>query len=168
MQAQWTDPQSVAEQESLRSPHAGEVDDLNDNEDEVFEDAPVSVEEEREEEIEIQKQFREKGFVFGRWVDRVVDTLLMFEEDGDEDFSASTSQIGEDEGVVRGVRLTESSGDGESEEDGGKKSGERVEIRGVKVEGDALHDMEAAPENPESVWEDVKWFGRLVWGTPVV
>lgn len=75
-----------------------------------------------------------KGFGLGRWVDGVVDVFLKLEEDEPEpDLEAGEPR--------RKAQIVE------PEREPDVVSGESIE---------------AAPDRPRGIWEDVQWFGRVV------
>jgi hypothetical protein len=116
-------------------------------------------EDEKQDEAEIQRAVRERGFGVGRWVDGVVDAFLRLDDnDSDEERDL---EVGLPEEILHSnskqapaeLRTTREG------EDGRKSSADESSGH---VSDDAI---EPAPTHPTSVWEDVAWFGRLVFRT---
>jgi hypothetical protein len=99
-------------------------------------------------EEEVKREIRKSG-VMGRWFDGIVDAMLMLEgENGEADFFD-----GQEQGKV--------AFDDESQEAQDQARGEEVSADGSK--GDLKEaDIETPPEQPQGVWDDVKWWGRVV------
>jgi hypothetical protein len=116
-------------------------------------------EDEKQDEVEIQRAVRERGFGVGRWVDGVVDAFLRLDDnDSDEERDL---EVGIPEGIPHNnseQAPAESRATGEGK-DGPKSS---TDESSGHVSDDA---MEPAPAHPASVWEDVAWFSRLVFKT---
>jgi hypothetical protein len=110
--------------------------------------------EEEEEEREIKRAVRARGFGLGRWVDGVIDVFLMMDGGDDEDGESEESKHGELDDGQAGLTEPTDAGRGA---DGITDLGDDLE----SSEG----EMEPAPEGGESIWEDVSWFGRLVLRT---
>lgn len=111
--------------------------------------------EETQDEVDVQRAVREGGFGVGVWFDNVVDVFLKLEDGDDEEaFEAGMS----------GAEVLPKS----HEEDGNADSftqQAQQRTRGTTNEVSAHFSedsMEAAPEDPKSVWDDVAWFSRLV------
>lgn len=99
-------------------------------------------------EEEVRREIKKTG-VMGKWFDGVMDAFLMLEDgDGEGDFFDDKD---EDE-----KRRTMSNA---AEE--GTASGSAPKTGGDDVDGKAI-DVEAPPDQPQGVWDDVKWLGRLV------
>lgn len=105
-----------------------------------------------DEEKEIQKVVRARGFGFGKWVDGIVDVFLKM-DDADEDEAEDKLDNTDHENATFGT-----------EED---KDNEPLKRLNKEEEENLASDdeMEPAPQNPKSVWEDLAWFGRLVLRT---
>ena len=84
-----------------------------------------------EDEKDVRDALRKRGFVMGRWLDGVIDSLIMLEPEIDLEVSQEEPNV-------------------ESAPDTASVSGESIE---------------EPPERPRSVWDDVRWFGRVVGRT---
>jgi Protein of unknown function (DUF3984) len=100
-----------------------------------------------DDEREVQQAVRSRGFGVGQWIDGVVDVFLKMDE-GDEDQPESTPEQTHLEGQ-------------EAEDRGQDEKSTREERDDLESDD----DMEPAPANPKSRWEDVSWFARLVLRT---
>ena len=116
-------------------------------------------EREKEAEAEVQKAVKERGFGVGRWVDGLVDVFLKIDEDEEErDLEVGLPSRDDDVATQEADKAAPSRrAEGEPNKTGG------AEGSGHTSSSD--DSIEAAPENPKSVWEDVAWFGRLVLRT---
>jgi Protein of unknown function (DUF3984) len=103
-----------------------------------------------DEEEEIQQAVRARGFGLGKWVDGVVDVFLKMDDADDDE-----SEVKQEKSNAEAVTMPE-------DEDKLKCLSEQCSREGM---GDLVSDdeMEPAPPNPKTVWEDIAWFGRLVW-----
>ena len=114
------------------------VDELEeDSEDEYFGDRYGMLDFERQFDSEDENDVREAvqhGFSLGKWMDGLVDVLLKLDEDEEQDL-----EIGLPKEVVI--------------EDPPVKSD-------TSVESECL--IEAPLERPQGVWDDVRWFGRVI------
>jgi hypothetical protein len=113
--------------------------------------------EEKEDEVEVQRAVKEGGFRLGKWVDGVVDALLRLDDEEEPDLEVGIPSATEP--VVRNDQ-PEGTLDAQTEEQTEEKR---------PVDESESHDsddaMEPAPAHPTSVWEDVAWFSRLVFRT---
>lgn len=177
MQPNWTDPitqaEALAETEiDLQSIYQSADEDLfSDVDDGTLDD---EYQDAKEAEREIQAQVKAgRGFILGRWVDNVVDTLLMLEDEGDgdqldndddSDNRAGQARLRKEVAQEERQDLDASSGARTGTKVAGRQDAAEVE----ETETDPLADMETPPENPTSVWDDVKYVGKLIWNTPVL
>jgi len=112
----------------------------------------------RQDEADVKRAVREGGFTIGRWVDGVVDAFLRL-DDNEEDRDLEVGLPARSETVLKGEELEARSIpqiDGQTEEK------PPPDDSSGHVSDDAI---EPAPVHPASVWEDVAWFGRLVFRT---
>jgi hypothetical protein len=144
----WADKETRAEAEIAASLSSDLADDLDDGDpygvldfDDHFE--PFDSEDEAEMRRELAKSR------LGRFFDGVVDVFLSFEDEIPDWESEGRSQRGSEttprelEDGLQGESTTKS------------KSNDDLEPL-------AAEQVEAPPERPVGVWDDVKWFGRLV------
>lgn len=105
-----------------------------------------------DEEREIKQAVQARGFGLGKWVDGVVDVFLKM-DDADED----ELEVKNDRQDVEATTFPrdESKGDDLS----------AISNRPEMDEFASDDEMEPAPRNPKSVWEDLAWFGRLILRT---
>lgn len=84
-----------------------------------------------DDEKDVRDALRKRGFIMGRWIDGVIDSLMMLEPEPELD-------IGQDE--------------------------QKVDFapENVSTSGEII---EEPPDMPKSVWDDVRWFGRVVGRT---
>jgi hypothetical protein len=112
----------------------------------------------RQDEAEVQRAVKEGGFGVGRWVDGVVDALLRLDDNEDErDLEAGIPSASE---TV--LKSDEPDGGVIPQADGTAGEKPPLDESSGHVSDDA---MEPAPAHPASAWEDVAWFGRLVFRT---
>lgn len=123
----------------------------------------------KSEEQELQKQVRHSAFGIGKWVDGWVDALLQIGDDHDDevDRSVNASPLreksqAENEGE-RGPRSQGNAGEQGNVESVVQRRGEEQQVQSP---GDGS-PRESAPKDPASVWEDVRWLGRVVWDTAI-
>ncbi|KAL9617160.1 MAG: hypothetical protein Q9160_008014 [Pyrenula sp. 1 TL-2023] len=117
----------------------------------------------KSDEQELREQVRSKGFGIGKWVDGWVDALLKVGEDQED---------GGDAGLVH----AENPPVEEKQATPGTKS-ISLDLRKENREPESVESSEhapscprdspkdSAPQNAETMWEDVKWLGNLVWDT---
>ena len=107
----------------------------NEEEDEFFRDrygmVDFTTQFDSDDEKEVRDALRKKGFLMGRWIDGVVDSLMMLEPEPELEIGHDTPKV-------------------EFAPDNTSISGESIE---------------EPPERPKSVWDDVRWFGRVVGRT---
>ena len=149
MQPDWADSQTQAEiAASLEREFSQELDDdglgLVLDDDGNHHDYDLG-----NEEREIQAAVHARGFRLGRWMDGLVDVFLQI-DDGEAE-AAQEEECGLDDAPPA------------SEEEPQEAS----DVAESPREGEILSedDMEPAPQNPKSMWEDMAWFGRLVLRT---
>lgn len=142
----WADRESRAEAEIAASLSSELADDLDDGDpygvldfDDHFE--PFDSEDEAEMRRELAKSR------LGRWFDGVVDVFLNLEEEIPDLESEARSQ--------KGSQTTPRELEDGRQVDHASKSNDDLEPL-------AAEQVEAPPEQPQGVWDDVKWFGRLV------
>ena len=107
-----------------------------------------------DEEREIEKAVRGRGFMLGSWVDSVVDAFLKMDETDEDEVEIKYD---------RSDRETVKTPEYESKENA-RTGQSRQEVEDMAPDDDD-DDMESAPKNPKSIWEDLAWFGRLVMRT---
>lgn len=147
--------------------------DLFDHEEDVFEYVTVDggLGEENDngfsgEEQELQKQLGSNAFGIGKWVDGWVDALLQVGDDYEEgdvvgidgERASPTRETDMLEGRSKRADRQEGGGDGTYVKQADADDGDRAEAKGDSP-------RETAPLNPATIWEDVRWLGRLVWDT---
>lgn len=107
----------------------------NEEEDEFFRDrygmVDFTTQFDSDDEKDVRDALRKKGFLMGRWIDGVVDSLMMLEPEPELEVGHVTPKV-------------------EFAPDNASVSGESIE---------------EPPERPKSVWDDVRWFGRVVGRT---
>ena len=107
----------------------------NEEEDEFFRDrygmVDFTTQFDSDDEKDVRDALRKKGFLMGRWIDGVVDSLMMLEPEPELEVGRNTPKV-------------------EFAPDYASVSGESIE---------------EPPERPKSVWDDVRWFGRVVGRT---
>ena len=127
-------------------------------------------------EREIQQSLKlGRGFIFGRWVDNAIDTLLMFEDPTSTSTSADTDDDDDDASTAT-TRTTFSKNNknnstapkNSSSSTGTSTPTSKPTVAFSPDTKDILSDLETAPADPKSRWEDVKYIGRLIWGTPIL
>jgi hypothetical protein len=103
------------------------VDEEEEMEDEFFRDRYGMVDFtgqfDSDDEKDVRDALRKQGFIMGRWIDGVIDSLMMLEPEPEL---------------------------------------EVPKVDFVEVSDDSI---EEPPERPKSVWDDVRWFGRVVGRT---
>ena len=98
-----------------------------------------------EDEAEMKRELAKSRLGLGRWFEGVVDVFLNLEEEFPD------LETGEVEGATpRELEDQRDAGEGMQEK------------REAVVEPLAEGDVEIPPEQSQGVWDDVKWFGRLV------
>ena len=115
-------------------------------------------EDERQDEVEVKRAVKERGFVVGRWVDGVVDAFLKLDDNEEEpDLEVGVPPASE------AVRKAEKGPAGSA---GSEEGDERPKLSADDNSGHVSDDaMEPAPAYPTGVWQDVAWFSRLVFRT---
>ena len=83
-----------------------------------------------DDEKDVRDALRKRGFIMGRWIDGVIDSLMMLEPEPE-------LEVGQDRKV--------------------DFAPENVSV--------SSESIEEPPERPKSVWDDVRWFGRVVGRT---
>lgn len=83
-----------------------------------------------DDEKDVRDALRKRGFIMGRWIDGVIDSLMMLEPEPE-------AEVDQDRKV--------------------DFARENVSVSGESIE--------EPPEKPKSVWDDVRWFGRVVGRT---
>lgn len=107
-----------------------------------------------DDERQVEQAVRARGFRLGRWVDGVIDVFLKLDEAEDDDLETKYDKP--DRGAVTAPN------------DDIKKNDHPEQTSSQKADDmDSDDGMEPAPQNPKSVWEDLAWFGRLVWRTAI-
>ena len=113
---------------------------------------------EKQDEADVQRALKTRGFGIGKWVDGVVDVFLKLEDDDDDQEVELSKPDPKDE-----------AGTHEQEEDApsSTKGPQQTQRNTAPENTDQTSDdsIEAAPEDPKSVWDDVAWFSRLVLRT---
>jgi Protein of unknown function (DUF3984) len=105
-----------------------------------------------DEEKEIEQAVRARGFGIGRWVDGVVDVFLKMDD------------VDEEEMDMKQERLDHESVTTTKEEN--QQNSRPAQLALQELDDVASDDeIEPPPQNPKSVWEDLAWFGRLVFRT---
>lgn len=113
-----------------------------------FEDQADEAEDERE----VQKAVRARGFGVGRWVDSVVDVFLQMDDVEEDDLVVEQEALHQ-QGVLPSSEET-------------KDIRQSAQSGSPGIDELASDDgMEPAPQNPKTIWEDLAWFGRLVFKT---
>jgi len=105
-----------------------------------------------DDEREIEQAVQARGFRIGKWVDGVIDVFLKMDEADDDELEVKPESANHEAITV-------------SKE--GSKTTDHAEQSGRQAMNDmgSDDDMEPAPQNPKSVWEDLAWFGRLILRT---
>jgi hypothetical protein len=116
-------------------------------------------EDEKQDEAEIQRAVRERGFGVGRWVDGVVDALLRLDDNDSEE--ERDLEVGIPEAIPHN-NSEQAPAESHTTRDGKDGPKSSPDESSGHVSDDA---MEPAPAHPTSVWEDVAWFSRLVFRT---
>lgn len=113
----------------------------------------------KQDEADVQRAVRERGFGVGRWVDGIVDVFLKLEGDDAEEE--------QDAHVVDHIPGAEAdSGTQEQSEDATEGLQQSRRKMTTESTGQGADDsIEPAPENPKSAWDDIAWFSRLVLRT---
>lgn len=107
-----------------------------------------------EDERQVEQAVRAGGFRLGRWVDGVVDVFLKMDEADEDDLDIKHAKP-----EIEAVTATN---------DDIKKNDHPEQSGGQTVDDmDSDDGMEPAPQNPKSIWEDLAWFGRLIWRTAI-
>ena len=101
----------------------------------------------RGDEIELRRQVKTRGFFVGRWFDEAIDSLLRFEDGLDENPSVKEKQ-----------QVLDKSEEGDKCQGTSKDTSKHIEI------SEPAHSDDV-PHQPSSTWEDVRWFGRVLWDT---
>jgi hypothetical protein len=164
------DSQASGSREWWRGDRYGAVDfagQFDDEEDEDDDDVDGG-----SDEADVRKALRQRGGFggVGKWVDGLVDVFLKLDhedDDGDEDADRDleTGVVVKDDDEDRVVPPPPPGTVGEEEEGASQPKAERVVVDEGSEEDDDSLSMEAAPANPQSVWEDMAWLGRLVLRT---
>ena len=158
MKADWVDSQTQAEiAAELEGELAAELDDAelySNGEEEYWREnrydmLDFEAQRDSDDEREVQKAVKERGFRLGRWVDHVVDAFLKLGEDDEDERDLE-------------VGTEPKKDDAQTEESDEVPTKREKEVSEGSVEED---DIEPAPDNPKTIWEDVAWFGRLVLQT---
>jgi hypothetical protein len=124
--------------EDIRPEWVGEevAEELENEEDEFFRDRYGMVDFtnqfDSDDEKDVRDALRKRGFIMGRWIDGVIDSLMMLEPEPEPEL-----------------------------EDGPEPKVDFVP-ENASVSGESV---EEPPERPKSVWDDVRWFGRVVGRT---
>ena len=105
-----------------------------------------------DDERQVEQAVRARSFRLGRWVDGVIDVFLKLDE-ADE----NESEIKYDKPDREAATTTNDDINDHPEQSSCQKVDDM----------DSDDGMEPAPQNPKSVWEDLAWFGTLVWRTAI-
>ncbi|RMZ89409.1 hypothetical protein DV736_g3365, partial [Chaetothyriales sp. CBS 134916] len=142
----WADPESQAEIAArVAAELADEIDDSDPYGMLDFEEQ-IDIELDSEDEREVR---RELMAGHNGWFDGVIDVLLRIEDEyPDPELGQTVDQLRtrRGEGVVAGRVVT----------------GQQLQGQLQKEEVLADDQVEAPPDHPQSMWDDVKWFGRLL------
>ncbi|KKY23921.1 hypothetical protein UCRPC4_g02734 [Phaeomoniella chlamydospora] len=173
VQPNWTDPAIQAE--ALASQR--ESDSSSDTTSEDSESESSEMEQEAEREI-TQQMKAGRGFIFGRWVDGLVDTLLMFEEEeeeNDEEDDNETNTNNTNHNIQDKTKSQTSQQSNVTIQDRQKpnpqtatKSNNLSSSSSTTDPSESDSNIPPAPENPKSIWEDVKYAGKLIFSTPIL
>lgn len=123
----------------------------------------------KSEEQHLREQVRSKGFGIGKWVDGWVDALLKVGEDQEEE----GGDLGLEQRKKSPSREEQDGPDAKGRSTDLRKENERLESIGSSNVPEQAHrrpgdsPKDNAPQNPETMWEDVKWLGNLVWDTAI-
>ena len=151
----WVDSQTQAEiAADLEMELAGELEDeeLYSDDGDRFDSLDFEGQGADDEEKEIQQALRTRGFGLGKWVDGVVDVFLKMDDADEDELDAKQDRLD-----YEGVAFPE-----EGNKDSDLPRQPSTEDMDDVVSDD---DMEPAPQNSKTVWEDLVWFGRLVLRT---
>lgn len=103
------------------------------NEDEFFRDRYGMIDFtgqfDSDDEKDVRDALRKRGFIMGRWIDGVIDSLMMLEPEPELEVENRKVDF----------------------------APENMSLSGECIE--------EPPERPKSVWDDVRWFGRVVGRT---
>ncbi|KAL9115415.1 MAG: hypothetical protein Q9227_000736 [Pyrenula ochraceoflavens] len=105
-----------------------------------------------EDEKQLRRQLKTQGFFVGRWLDEAIDSLLRLEEEDDGDPGGPSSPSDEKKQHMEQPEVA-----GEKDSASEPASGE--------VESLEVATLQDTPQEAVSAWEDIRWFGRLLWDT---
>jgi Protein of unknown function (DUF3984) len=151
----WADSQTQAEiAADLEMDLADELEDgeLYSDDDDNYDGRDFGGQGIADDEREIEQAVRARGFRLGKWVDGVIDVFLKMDE-ADEDELEIKPESADHEAITvpkEGSKRTEHA-----------EQSSRQDIDDMGSDD----DIEPAPQNPKSVWEDLAWFGRLILRT---
>lgn len=152
----WVDASTQAEiAAALELQLATELDDgeLYSNDGDGYESAEIAAKAALEEEQAVKQAVRFHGFRIGTWVDNVIDVFLRLDDADEEEVQAESDKIKDDNEVDLATKQIKQS------------EGLREIRKGDRSDDGLADDIEPAPQNPGSVWEDIAWFARLVLGS---
>jgi hypothetical protein len=117
--------------EAVEEEEEEEEEEEDDEEDEFFRDRygmmDFTTQFDSDDEKDVRDALRKRGFIMGRWIDGVIDSLMMLEPEPE-------LEVHQDR---------------------------KVDFAPEKVSVSS-ESIEEPPERPKSVWDDVRWFGRVV------
>jgi Protein of unknown function (DUF3984) len=151
----WADSQTQAEiAADLEMDLAEELDDgeLYSDDDDGYDGLDSGGQGIADDEREIEQAVQARGFRIGRWVDGVIDVFLKMDEADDDELEVKLESADHE-------AITVSEEGDQKTEHAEQSSKQAVDDTGSD------DDMEPAPQNPKSVWEDLAWFGRLILRT---
>jgi Protein of unknown function (DUF3984) len=151
----WADSQTQAEiAADLEMDLAEELEDgeLYSDDDDGFDGLDSGEQGIADDEREIEQAVRARGFRIGKWVDGVIDVFLKMDEADEDELEAKPESAGHE---ATALAKEESKTTDHAEQ----SSRQAMDDMGSD------DDMEPAPQNPKSVWEDLAWFGRLILRT---
>ncbi|ETN45986.1 uncharacterized protein HMPREF1541_00168 [Cyphellophora europaea CBS 101466] len=100
-------------------------------------------------EEEVRRELNKGGL--GKWIEGVVDVFLMLEDDVPEDFDAESRQGLEQSRTLAG----ESARRGPSED-------QQEDVKPAWDDGREEQDIEPPPQQPQGMWDDVRWLSNVV------
>ncbi len=153
----WADSQTQAEiAANLEMDLADELEDgeLYSDDEDRYGTLDFERQDTEDDEKQVEQAVRAGGFRLGRWVDGVVDVFLKMDEVDEDDLDIKHEKPDHE-------AVTLPNDDIKKDDHPEQSSRQNVD------DLDSDDGMEPAPQNPKSVWEDLAWFGRLVWRTAI-
>ena len=154
----WADKETQAEMaanevgwdgEVLREEEAEDDEEDEDPYGELNFDGHFDTESDILDEEEVRRELNKGGL--GKWIEGVVDVFLMLEDDVPEDFGAESRQGLEQSRTLAG----ESARRGASED-------QQEDVKPAWDDGREEQDIEPPPQQPQGMWDDVRWLSNVV------